>query len=72
MEDEQEYSPFSILRGRRAGIFTLLPMSRNVPTTHSSVFRMMEFLDISDILLFEVDIADPLFGNSMIVVKHMG
>ena len=32
----------------------------------------MEFLEISEILPFGVDIADPIFTNSMIFVKHMG
>ena len=32
----------------------------------------MEFLEISEILPFGVDIADPIFRNSVIFVKHMG
>ena len=32
----------------------------------------MEFLEISEILPFGVDITDSIFRNSMIFVKHMG
>ena len=37
-----------------------------------SDFQKMEFLEIWEILPFGVDIADSIFRNSMIFVKHMG
>ena len=51
------------LRFRRAG---------RDPEAGARISRKNEFLEISEILPFGVDIADPIFRNSLISVKHMG
>ena len=51
------------LRFRRAGRY---------PEARARISRKMEFLEISEILSFGVDVADSIFRNSMIFVKHMG
>ena len=42
------------------------------PEARARISGKVEFLEISEILPFGVDIADPIFTNSMIFVKHMG
>ena len=51
------------LRFRRAG---------RDPEARARISRKMEFLEISEILRFGVDIADSIFRNSMIFVKLRG
>ena len=51
------------LRFRRAG---------RDPEAGARISRKMEFLEISEILPFGVDIADSIFRNSMIFVKQRG
>ena len=42
------------------------------PGARARISGKVEFLEISEILPFGVDIADPFFRNPMIFVKHMG
>ena len=42
------------------------------PEARARIPGNVEFLEISEILPFGVDIADPIFRNSVISVKHMG
>ena len=42
------------------------------PEARARISGKVEFLEISEILPFGVDIADPIFRNSVISVKHMG
>ena len=42
------------------------------PEARARISGKVEFLEISEILQFGVDIAEPIFRNSMIFVKHMG
>ena len=51
------------LRFRRAG---------PDPEARAQISGKVEFLEISEIVPFGVDIADPIFRNSVISVKHMG
>ena len=42
------------------------------PEARARISGKVEFLEISGILQFGVDIAEPIFRNSMIFVKHRG
>ena len=42
------------------------------PEAWARIPGKVEFLEISEILQFGVEIADSIFRNSMIFVKHMG